>query len=388
MANPEQLEILNQGLMVWNQWRKEHPSDEIDLSESTLSRTVLQKADLIGVNLRQAELMRADLFGANLKNAYLGGAYLSEAYLARANLTTADLVGAHFNGADLSGADLTGGDLTGADLSGANLSKADLTRAILYGTKLKDTDLTGANLNGTSFRRALLFSTKLGDVDLSKAVGLEEANHFSSSVISTGTIQLSKGKIPLAFLRGCGLSDVDIEYAKLAVPGLDPEQVTVITHEIYQKYVGNPIQYCSCFISYNDKDEEFTKRLHDNLQDKGIRCWFAPEDIQIGDRLRTTIGEQARLRDKLLVILSVNSIQSEWIGHEAEKAIAEEKEHGGLKLFAIRLDDAALKAKDGWAETIRLGRTIEDFSNWKNQIDYENAFERLLGDLKASNTSP
>ncbi len=332
--------------------------------------------------------MRADLFGANLRRAYLDGAYLSEAYLARANLTSADLIGAHFNRADLSEADLTGTDLTGADLSEANLSKANLTGAILYGAKLKDTDLTGANLNGTNFRRALLLSTKLGDVDLSKAVGLEEANHFSSSVISTGTIQLSKGKIPLAFLRGCGLSDVDIEYAKLAAPGLDPEQVTHITHEIRQRYVGNPIQYGPCFISYNEKDEEFAKRLHENLQDRGIRCWFAPEDMQIGERIRTTIGEQVRLRDKLLIILSVNSIQSEWIGHEAEKAIAEEKEHGGLKLFPIRLDDAALNAKGGWAEAVRRSRTIGDFSNWKNPIDYEDAFEKLLGDLKASSISP
>ncbi len=384
MANPEQLEILNQGLMVWNQWREEHPSDEIDLSESALSRTVLQKADLVGVNLRQAELMRADLFGANLRRAYLGGAYLSEAYLTRANLTAADLVGAHFNGADLRDADLTGADLTGADLSEANLSKADLTRAILYGARLKDTDLTGANLNGTNFRRALLFSTKFGDVDLGIAVGLEEANHFSSSVISTGTIQLSKGKIPLAFLRGCGLSDLEIEYAKLAAPGLDAGQVTDITREISQKYMGDPVQSCSCFISYSDKDEEFAKRLYDSLQDKGTRCWFAPEDLQLGDRLRTTAGEQAHSRDKLLVILSANSIQSRWIGHEVEKAIAEEKEHGGVKLFPLRLDEAALKAEGGWVEALRLGRTIADFSNWKNQADYENAFEQLLGDLQAS----
>ena len=233
----------------------------------------------------------------------------------------------------------------------------------------------------------MLFSTKFGDVDLGLAVGLEEANHFSSSVISTGTIQLSKGKIPLAFLRGCGLSDLDIEYARLAAPGLDAGQVTDITREISQKYMGNAVQSCSCFISYSDKDEEFTRRLYDSLQDKGIRCWFAPEDMQIGDHLRTTVGEQAHSLDKLLVILSENSIQSRWIGHEVEKAIAEEKEHGRVKLFPLRLDEAPLKAEAGWVETLRLGRPIADFSNWKNQVDYENAFERLLGDLQASNNN-
>ena len=388
MANVNQLEILNQGVLFWNQWRKEYPNDEIDLSDSSLSRAELQKADLIGANLRQAELMRADLFGANLRKADLSGAFLSEAYLNRANLSTADLVGAHFNRADLRGTDLRGADLTGADLSEANLSKADLREAILYGAQLKDTDLTGANLNRTNFRRALVLSTKFGDVDLSKTIGLEEAIHFSPSVISTSTIQLSKGKIPLAFLRGCGLSDLDIEYSKLAAPGLDLEQVSNITNEIHQRYVDNPSQYYSCFISYNNKDEEFARHLYETLQDQGVRCWFAPEDVKFGDRKRTTIGEQERLRDKLLVILSVNSIQTGWVGHEIEKAIAEEKEHGGSKLFPIRLDDTALKAKDDWADAIRLSRNIGDFSNWKNQIDYKKAFEQLLRDLKASDTSP
>ena len=94
------------------------------------------------------------------------------------------------------------------------------------------------------------------------------------------------------------------------------------------------------------------------------------------------------MRDRLLVILSENSIQGEKVGHEIEKLIAEEKEHRGLKLFPVRLDDAVLEAKDGWAEAMRLSRYIEDFSNWKNQVDYKKAFEQLLRDLQASYTSP
>ena len=119
----------------------------------------------------------------------------------------------------------------------------------------------------------------------------------------------------------------------------------------------------------------------------GVRCWFAPEDLKTGDRLRATIGEQVRLRDKLLVILSENSVKSEWVGHEVEKAFSEEKEQGSLKLFPIRLDDAALKAKDDWAEAIRLQRHIGDFTNWTDKSKYQNAFERLLRDLKASSAS-
>jgi hypothetical protein len=159
--------------------------------------------------------------------------------------------------------------------------------------------------------------------------------------------------------------------------------VNQITYDIYRLYCDQPIQFYSCFISYNNKDQKFTQRLHDDLQDNGVRCWFAPEDLKIGDEFRRTIGQEIRIRDKLLIILSKNSIQSECVGDEVEKALAEEKEAKTLKLFPIRLDGAALEPKDDWAEKIRLRRHIGDFSRWKDDDKYKTAFERLLKDLKA-----
>jgi hypothetical protein len=37
MANPEHLEILNQGVESWNKWRKENPHIKPDLSEAFLT---------------------------------------------------------------------------------------------------------------------------------------------------------------------------------------------------------------------------------------------------------------------------------------------------------------------------------------------------------------
>ena len=184
--------------------------------------------------------------------------------------------------------------------------------------------------------------------------------------------------IPIELLRGCGLSDLEIESAKLVAPGLDPEQVSQIVYEIYRIYCDKPIQFYSCFISYNNKDHTFAQRLHDDLQNNGVRCWFAPEDMKIGDEFRATIGKQIRVRDKLLIILSENSIRSTWVGDEVEKALAEEREQGRLKLFPIRLDNAVFDAKDDWAEMIKLRRHIGDFSS-----NYARGFERLLRDLKS-----
>jgi hypothetical protein len=52
---------------------------------------------------------------------------------------------------------------------------------------------------------------------------------------------------------------------------------------------GKTIEFYSAFISYSSKDEALAKRLYADLQAKGVRCWFAPEDLKIGDKFSTEI---------------------------------------------------------------------------------------------------
>ncbi len=85
--------------------------------------------------------------------------------------------------------------------------------------------------------------------------------------------------------------------------------------------VAHPIEYYTCFISYSSRDQEFADRLYTDLQSKGVCCWFAPEDMKIGDKLRQRIDESIRLYDKLLV-LSAYSVASWWVEYEVEKALA------------------------------------------------------------------
>jgi archaellum component FlaC len=140
MANAAQLEILKQGVAVWNQWRQDHPDEKIDLR---------------GAGLREADLIVVDLHGADLREADLWGAKLTGAKLSEADLRGANLSGAYLRGTDLSGANLEGGDLSGVRLREANLCKAclcgvDLRRAILVQTNLSQVNITGVNLYGTA----------------------------------------------------------------------------------------------------------------------------------------------------------------------------------------------------------------------------------------------
>ena len=165
------------------------------------------------------------------------------------------------------------------------------------------------------------------------------------------------------FLRGVGLSDELIAF--------------------YRATFGKAIEFYSCFISYSSKDDEFAKRLHADLQDNGVRCWFAPEDMKIGERIRHGIDEAIRVHDKLLLILSQHSVQSPWVATEVETAFERERRQNRPVLFPIRLDDAVMRTRKAWAAEIRRTRNIGDFTRWKEHDAYQQALERLLRDLKS-----
>ena len=264
-------------------------------------------------------------------------------------------------------ADIYRGNLRGAILKGANFSGADLSGASLFGANLSGAKLSGANLNGMNLTNASVEHTIFGDVDLSQVIGLETVEHYGPSTIGVDTLERSKGNIPEAFLRGAGLSDQFISYI--------PE------------HFGKMIEWYSCFISYSHKDEEFAKRLHADLQSHGVRCWFAPEDLKIRDEMRSTIYTQIRLRDKLLLILSQESINSTWVKNEVEKGFEEEGRRNATVLFPVRLDPAVMETDKAWAGDIRRQRHIGDFTNWKDHDAYQKTFQRLLRDLKVTDAS-
>jgi TIR domain/Pentapeptide repeats (8 copies) len=320
MANPDHLKILEQGVKVWNKWRKENRHEAPDLSGIIRKDTSLQ-----GIDLTDCNLSHADFTGTNLNNASFRNA-----------------------------------DLVNANLWYAKLDSAILSKAMLYGTIFVST-----NLKKADFDEAKLYYTIFDNVDFTEIKNLESIKHEGPSIITVRTIYQSHNSIPEKFLRGCGLPESFITHISSLIAAIQP------------------IQFYSCFISYSSKDEEFVKRLYNDLQSEGVRCWFAPEDLKIGEKLRVRIDEAVRLHDKLLLILSKNSVASQWVEKEVETAFEKEAKQKKTVLFPVRLDDAVMKKKTGWAADIRKSRHIGDFSDWKNHDSYKKAFERLMRDLKA-----
>jgi hypothetical protein len=134
--------------------------------------------------------------------------------------------------------------------------------------------------------------------------------------------------------------------------------------------------------TYSSKDDAFARRLYADLQSNHIRCWFAPEDLKIGDRVRTGIDEAIRVHDKLLLILSKSSVASGWVEREVKAALAKERKEKRTVLFPVRVDKAVFETPFDWATEIRHERNIGDFTRWKDHGEYQKVFDRLLRDLQ------
>ena len=159
---------------------------------------------------------------------------------------------------------------------------------------------------------------------------------------------------------------------------------------------GTVTRCYSCFISYSSRDQEFANRLYADLQNNEVRCWFAPHDIRGGRKLHEQIDEAIRLNDRLLLILSEHSMNSEWVKTEIANARQCEVREKRQALFPItlvpfeKISDWKCFDADTGKDSAREIREyfIPDFSNWKDHDSYQSAFQRLVRDLKAGERGP
>ena len=352
MANDEQLAILKDGPEVWNEWR--------------FQQSVERPADLTGLNsdaligIFPAHLTDPDLTGADLAQMNLTKANLSYVKLSGANLKGTILMDADLTQAKLTGSNLTGANLTGANLYCAKLNHADLSEALLISTNLLGTILVGANLSCTR-----LLDTNFGVTNLSKAIGLGEVIHHGPSILDYGTIERSV-RLPVNFLRGCGLPDLLIDY----LPSI----------------LNQAISFYSCFISYSHEDKVFSQRLHDQLRGKGIRCWLDDHQMLPGDDIYNQVGQGIKLWDKVLLCASKNSLTSWWVDDEIGRAFKKEQElmkerkDKVLSLIPLNLDNYIFSDEwsSGKASQVKE-RMVADFTGWEKDNDkFEQAFEKLV----------
>jgi hypothetical protein len=75
------------------------------------------------------------------------------------------------------------------------------------------------------------------------------------------------------------------------------------------------------FISYSRKDTDFVRKLAGDLETAGYDVWWDLTDLRGGDEWVTRIAAAIEASDFIIVVLSPNSIQSEWVRKEYTQAL-------------------------------------------------------------------
>jgi len=322
MANPEHVAKLKEGAEAWNAWRE----------------ATAETPDLSGVELKVDSLDDYDLRYSNFSGAQLDRVTLRRTIC---------------EGCSFMNASLNRGIFYFANLVRSSFKNSFIDTMVFHRCALDESDFSASTLLNSTF----------AGVSLENVRGLDNIFFSRKNSIGIDTF-FDSGGLPDSFLRGAGAPEEFIQYAA--------------------SLVGKAIEYYSCFLSHSSKDDEFVRRLYNDLQAKNVRTWFAPEDLKIGDRFRSRIDESIRIHDKLVLILSANSVASDWVETEVESALERERKEGKEILFPIAIDDEGFTSQQSWAADIRRKRHIGDFRKWKSHDDYTNAFDRLVRDLKKS----
>jgi hypothetical protein len=151
-----------------------------------------------------------------------------------------------------------------------------------------------------------------------------------------------------------------------------------------------------CFIAHSTNDAEFAQQLQARMQQKHFHVWCMPEDMNDSQKNLPHIDEAIRVHDKLLLVLSENSIQSTWVKREIRKARQLELETRRFSLFPISLIPLnrllcweCIDSETGEdLATEVLAYHIPDFSNWKDPDAFEDNFKKLTDALRASEPDP
>lgn len=347
-----------------------------DLSWASCEGASIRKSNLVRTKLDCASFDFADLTGSDFELASAEETSFDSALMVECNLRDTNLFASHLDRVRMAsiravGTRMTGCSLVLADMKDSlffnvNLKNGDLSFADLRGAIFTKCYMSGSNVKGAKFGESVFAAT-----DISACEGLTEVEHRLPSSISVDILCETSKQIPEGFLSNCQVPPAMMSY----LPSLEN---------------ANPIQFYSCFLAYSQKDEEFCKRLVSALQLHGLSTWFAAEDLKAGHKVLDQIDQAIRRYDKMLIILSAHSIESNWVLTEVRRAKKLEVTEQRRVLFPIRVTsyDSLLSWNCIDPETgLDIAADIReyyipDFSNWQDHDCFEKTYYRLLDDLR------
>ncbi len=96
------------------------------------------------------------------------------------------------------------------------------------------------------------------------------------------------------------------------------------------------------FISYSHKDKDFVDKLALILVDKRIKVFIDRWEMKLGDSITNKIQDAISDASYLMVVLSKNSVESDWCKREITTALMLELEKKRVVLLPILLEDCEI----------------------------------------------
>jgi hypothetical protein len=96
------------------------------------------------------------------------------------------------------------------------------------------------------------------------------------------------------------------------------------------------------FLSHSSKDKDFVRRLANDLNSKNIPVWFDEWELKVGDSLNRKISDGIKESAWLAIILSNNSVTSQWVEKELNAALAQELEQKQIYVLPILIEDCSV----------------------------------------------
>ena len=159
------------------------------------------------------------------------------------------------------------------------------------------------------------------------------------------------------------------------------EEIDKILYRIRDLRASQALQISPLFISYSHADSEFVDKVGDYLTRKGVRYW---RDIHraTAESIEEQVDRAIRGNLTVLIIPSKHSIKSDWVQHELRETRKTGIEPRQYLLCPVALDNTWEKSP--WQELSMeqvLAYTILDFSEWEDEMKFEEMFRRLIDGL-------
>lgn len=120
------------------------------------------------------------------------------------------------------------------------------------------------------------------------------------------------------------------------------------------------------FLSHSSKDKSFVRKLATDLKLAGCEVWYDEWEIKVGDSLVEKVTKGINENEYLAVILSKNSIESEWVKKELSLAAIKEIQTKNIVILPILKEECE----------IPFVLADKKYANFKK--DYDMGFSELL----------